>query len=549
MTHPILQTTGITMKRYFPALAFLLLVTFLTPEFLSAQVTQQQRERRRAMFGDLLKTLIESQMERDPVQPPPGRPNLRPFPGQDHKPSKPLTPNMIQARAQVKAWEAESGRFVTLLRQEESRLPRVRPILADALTCHAGIKSLRANLGRVHTLDPLTDSFCQIDSQWRLLNHKLSQVNGLRSECTACMARMTEFDTQLCGLFEVQPQFNRRELSRYCTQMASGFQHLIQDVRYDMRGDQNYAAVLGDCQRIYARLNEADRLIERGSYDSIVSIYNQCLTDWRKVKYKLVSCPHARIQRDVHQIEAIGGHVAELLWIQPDIDREYLRRVIGGMEREVAVAFKQVSLHDILSCKTPGAVLACSREFQNQCSRLSARLDTNADVESLMWDFKQFSNQWQDLNGHLVEFKAPRIGRSIGQIDSGFQVLQGTFGDGPLIDRATMADICSDLDQLSYRMIGVVEKNTLQGYEPAFQNDICDCSRKFHKCIHEMHEHVLADRRHDAHAAEDVAAAVVAWDRLRPLVHKCKPEHRRHMQQIRARIEPLMVKLQVIFAG
>ena len=90
------------------------LAAVLIPAQLNAQVTQQQRERRRAVFGDLLKTLIESQMERDPVPTQPGRPKLQPFPGQDHRPSKPLTPNMIRARAIMQSWETECDRFVTL---------------------------------------------------------------------------------------------------------------------------------------------------------------------------------------------------------------------------------------------------------------------------------------------------------------------------------------------------------------------------------------------------------------------------------------------------
>lgn len=537
------------MTKNFLQLALLGIAILVAPNALDAQVSEQQRQQRRAFVGDLLKTLIESQMEREPVQPPPGRPNLRPFPGHDHRPTQSLTPQMITARAKIQAWEAESEGLVRMLRQEEQRIPRVRPLLADALNTTAEIKSLRANMSRVHTLDPLTDSFCQLDTDWRLLNHKLSQLNGLRPECTACMKRMNDFDTELCGLFGVQPQFNRRELSRYCTQLASSFQHLIQDVRYDMRGDANYGAVLGGCQRIYARLNEADRLIARGSYDSIVRIYKQCIGDWRKLKYSLASCPHGRIQRDVHQIETLGAHIGELLWLPVEIDRQYLAQVIASMEREVATTFKQVSLHDILACKTPGAVLQCSREFQIQCGKLSQRLTSNADLESLLWEFKQFSNLWNDLQGHLAGFNSPRMGRSIGQIDSGFQVLQGTFGDGPLIDRATMAEICSDLDQLSYRLIDVVERDTVRGYDSAFHENICDCSRKFHTCIHEMHEHALADRRHDAHAAQDVRAAVLAWERMRPLIAKCKPEHRRRLMNLRSRIEPLMVKLQVVFAG
>ena len=537
------------MSQFAIKAVLLSLVTILIPTQLNAQITQEQRDRRRAIFGDLMKTLIESQMQRDPVPTQPGRPNLKPFPGRDHRPSKPPTANMITARAKMQAWETESSRFVTLLRKEESRLPRVRPLLADSLTLNASIKSLHANMGRVHTLEPLTDSFCQIDSQWRLLNHQLSQVKGLQNECTQCITRMCGFDDELCGLFDVQPQFNRRELGRYCTQMASGFQHLIQDLHYDMRGDPQYPVLIKDCQKLYARLNESGRLIERGNYDSICNLYQQSVKDWRKLKYKLASCPHGRIQKDVYQIESIGGHIAELLWIPAGIDRKYLGQIVQSVQRDANIAFKQVSLQDILSCKTPGAVLACSREFQNTCGKFTARLKSDADVDSLLWDYKQFSNQWNDLQVHLAGFESPRIGQAIGQVDSGFQVLGGVFGDGPLIDRATMAGICSDLDQLSYRLIDVAQQRTARGYEPAFRTEICDCARAFHTNIHEMHEHALANRRHDSSATADVAAALASWNQLRPLINKCKVEDRRQLQQIRARIEPLMVKLQVVFPG
>jgi hypothetical protein len=535
------------MKKISTVSVLIFAVVLLVPYELTAQVTQEQRDRRRQFVGDLLKTLIESQQDRDPVPTQPGRPNLRPFPGHDHRPTQPLTPNMISARAKMQAWERESDQFVNMLRMEEQRLPRVRPLLADALTTNASIKSLRANMGRVHSLDPLTDSFCQIDAQWRLLNHKLSQVNGLKSECVACIRRMATFDADLCGLFNVQPQFNRRELARYCNQMASSLQHLIQDVRYDMPGHPQFRVIISECQRLYARLNESGRLIERGDYDSITRIYQRSVKDWRKLKYKLIATPHGRIQRNVHRIESIGSHIAELLWLPADLDREYLRIVVQSMERDVSLAFQQVTLQDILNCKTPGAVLACANDFQRQCGRFSSKLKSNADVETLSWDFKQFSNQWRDMNTHLTGFSSPTISRAVGQVDTGFQALQTVFGDGPLIDRGTMIEICADLDQLSYRLQDVVLARTRNGYEPVFQSQICDLARAFQRSIHEMHEHSLSNRRHDASASADVATALEVWSRLRPLLKKCKGEDRQVMRQLRARIEPLMVKLQVIF--
>lgn len=515
-----------------------------------AQVTADQRERRRAMVGDLLKTLIEAQMQRDPApQVPPGRPNYRNFPPQGQPSKQPVTANMISARAKVQLWETEADGLVRLLRQQEQQVPRVRPILADALTTNAKIKSLRVNMGRVDSLAPLTDSFCQIDSDWRLLNFQLSQLNGLSPECSSCCKRMMSFDEELCTLFDVQPQFDRAALGRYCTQMASHFQHLIQDVRYDMRGEPNYATILSDCQKICTRLYEADRLVARGSYDSVVNLYKLSLADWRKIKYKLAACPHGRVNRDVHQIENIGRHMSELLWLPAEIDRAYLAQVVAGIKREAGNAFRQVSLKDVLACKAPGRILQCSRDFQAQCGKLATGLKGNANQEALLWEFKQFSNQWSDLQQHLAGFEAPSVGRSVVQIESGFEVLQGTFGDGPMIDRATMNEICSELDQLSYRLSEFLVLNTKTNYNAALRDEICASTRKFHTCIHEMHEHTIADRRHGAHAAADVQAAVSAWQQMRPLFAKCKPKHQQVISHLRSQIEPLMVKLQVVFAG
>ncbi len=96
------------IKNVTNSLLLCIVLLLLTPVDLAAQATQDQRERRRQFVGDLLKTLMESQEGSDPIPTQPGRPNLRPFPGRDHQPSQPLTPNMISARAKMQAWESES---------------------------------------------------------------------------------------------------------------------------------------------------------------------------------------------------------------------------------------------------------------------------------------------------------------------------------------------------------------------------------------------------------------------------------------------------------
>ncbi len=537
------------IKFAFP-LAIALTIAFSTQSLVQAQVTDQQRQARRVFISGLLEKLVESQVDRNPQAPRPGQPNLRPaWPGQDFRPTEPLGPNMASARAALGKWEVESTQFVNHLRRHERRLPAVRPILADAMATHAQIKALRSHSLRVHELKPLTDSFCGLDQRWRVLNHQFSRVRGLPADCIQSCERMCGFNDQLGGLFDVQPQFNRRELARQCTAMSTSLQHLMQDIRYDIRSDPNYQQALVGCQRLYSRLNESIALCNRGTYEQVCDVYNSCVQDWRKLKYQLASGSSGRIHRSVHSIETTGAHIADLLWIQAELDREYLCITLEAIQKDAAFAFQGVNLDQMLRAGKPGVLIACSRDFRDKCRVLYAKIKNDVAVEELIWDFQQLSNQWSQLNDLLIAYKAPRIDQACGEVDSGMVVLQGVFGDGPFINRATMTEICGDLEQLVFQFHSVAETRTGRGYEPAFHNQICGAANSMLVGVHQMHEHVIGDRRYDAHAAADVANIMQHWTSLRPMIGKCKPKDRAVLNQLRGRIEPLLVKLQVIFAG
>ena len=529
-------------------LAFAMIAALGSSAF--GQVTDQRRQNRRKLVGDLLETLIESQVNRNPQAPAPGRPNLRPaWPEKNYKPSQPLSPKMVSARKVLKQWETESASFVTVLRSQDTNAVALRPVLADALSTHAQIRALREHSARTAQLSPLTDSFCRLDESWRVLNHQLTRVRGLPQGCLTSIERISGYDTQLCELFEVQPQFNRRELARQCTAMSTSLRNLQEDIRYDLRSDPNYRATLRNCQQLYSRLNESIGLVERGTYDQVVGVYKLGVSDWRKLKYQLVSSPHGRLHRKVHQIESIGASIADLLWLEAELDREYLRIVIQSMQRDAELAFQQVNLKQILNSPNPAVLIANSRSFQAHCATLSSKLKSNVAVDDLLWDYQQLSNQWGKLNASLIEMKIPRFEHVIGEVDSGMVVLQSAFGQGPIINRATMTQICGNLEQLVYQFQNVVDTRTVSGYDPTLRADLRNSTRAMLGGVHQLHEHVIGNRRYDSDAVADLANVMKHWRKIRPMIGRCKPAEKAQLSQLRAGIEPLLVKLQVIFPG
>ena len=521
---------------------------FLAFSSVTAQVPDQVRQRRRAFFEDLLRVVVESQQDRNIVPERPGRPHggppeLRPGYG---RPNGPATVKMVNCRKHFRTWDDECGRLIVELRKEERRLPRLRPLLADAMRVLASITNIRAYAGRLPNIEPLIDPFCDLDADWRLLQHRLKQTRGLPKTCLTCIDRCNECNTQLCNIFEVQPQINRRELAQYCSEMSSHFQHLTQDVYYDMLSEPGGRKLVRDCQAIYAKINETVPLIQRADYDTIVEVFQDCTDSWQKLKVKLLECPHERVRRHCHKIETCGKHIRELLWLPIEIDYGYLATVCGRLQRDMDHIFESFTLKDLLATPQPGILLSCCRDFQKQCASFEKCISGKSPYEQMLAEHRLFMDRWNTLRPLLAASERPRIRRRLAECEEHVLVFGGVFGDGPIIDHYSMVQICAELDQLCLQLDRMVRQRS-RNYGNRFRDEICDHAKKLRNCVHVLHEHAIANRRHESHARADLETAMVHWKKLRPLIKKFNELDRRKLNQLRGQIEPLLVKLQVVF--
>ena len=535
-----------TMKKIIP-LALLSVLLFSTA--LSAQVPDQVRQRRRQFVEGLLQTILESQKDRNISPTRPGRPNLSPpelRPGQGRS-YGPVSPKMVRCREQFKTWETNCGELIVEIRKEESRLPNLRPLLADAIQVLARVKNLRGHADRIPNVQPLVDPYCELDADWRLLGHRLKNVRGLPKPCLTCVENCQTCNTQLCEVFEVQPQIKRRELLRYCSEMSSYFQHLTQDVYYEMNGNPNGEQLVRRCQGIYARINEAVPMIHNGDYDTIVKTYRGCTDDWQKLKVQLIKSPYERVRRHCHSIDQCGRHVNELLLLEPVVDYQYLSTVTGTMKSNIEHIFAQITLKDLMATKQPGQILICAREFQRQADVFDKCLIGNSPHQQRQQEYQLFAKTWQALRVQLGECKTAEIQRRIVECDASMNSFNGVFADGPVFEHQSMVQICAELDQLCLRLDRQIQKRINSSYDPRFQKDVCKYSDSLHTNIHELHEHAIANRRHEKHARKDLKAIMGHWKKLRPMFAKCKEADRRVLNQLRSQIEPLLVKLQIVY--
>ena len=528
------------------SLFFLLLLSTA----LAAQVPDDVRQRRRQFVEGLLQTILESQKDRNIAPARPGRPNLSPpelRPGYGGG-NAPVSPKMVRCRKQFEVWENRCGELIVELRKEESRVPKFRPLLADAIQVLARVKNLRGHANRIPNVQPLVNPYCELDADWRLLGHRLKNVRGLPKKCTTCIENCQACNTQLCEIFEVQPQIKRRELLRYCSEMSSYFQHLTQDVYYDFNGKPNGEKLVRRCQGIYARINEAVPMIHNGDYDTIVRTYRSCADDWQKLKVQLIKSPYERVRRHCHSIEECGRHVNELLLLDPVVDYQYLSTITNTMKSNIDHIFSLITLQDLLEMEQPGKVFLCAREFQRQTDTFNNCLLDNSPHQQRQQEYALFVEKWQALRVYIGACKTAEIQRRLVECDANMNSFNGVFDDGPVFDHQSMVQICAELDQLCLRLDRQIQRRINRSYDQRFQKDICTHVESLQTSIHELHEHAIANRRHEKHARNDLKKIMRHWGKLRPLFAKCKEADRRVLNQLRSQIEPLLVKLQFVFS-
>ena len=527
---------------------FVLLLVLVGASLGSAEIQAQDRqERRRALVEGLLKTLIESQLDKNL---PPGN---RVRPGVPNRPTPPRpiqpTPEMIKIRRQLAGWETDSTKLVSELQRIGSANNQNRLYLAEAIQLTADVRGLNAQCQRVADHRQVVNRFRSIDSQWRILNHQLRRSGNVSPECIRCLDRILGYDTELCSLFDVQPQFDRRQLMRYCVSMASHFEHLSQDIYFDLRGQPGQRELLQRCQSLSANINSSAALIERGSYESIVNSYQQSAREWRELRYQLAAFPSERIRRDIQSIQEIGTQISELLWLPEELDRRFLASTIQSIQKDMDRVLRNVSMKQLLETNRPGVILSGAREFQIECGRFSEALTANQSRQELAWGYRQFAQSWRRLHESMHLFNIPNVNRKIDNIDEDMLAFGQIFGTGPVINRQTMLQICTDLDELSRRYSEMIHRQvSAQAYGRQVRQAYCQQADAFHRSINVMHRHAQSNLRFEDAARKDLQDAVTQWGTARQLSTKLTAGDRRDLVQLRREIEPLMVKLQVVFS-
>ena len=519
-----------------------------------------QAQQERPVLQSLLKTLIESQLQKQ-AAPPANGPNLRPAQPQYRGPVYGRNPAQLPARAPIGARPVElvnaqryldesitrCDTMLASLQAHQAKSPALRPLLADGLGIRADLDVARQLAARSLSVDPIVQRVAAIDQDWRLLNHRLASVRGIDKGCRKAIERFDKAETQLREALNITPQFNRIELLQLSASLSAGVEHLVQDLQYEMQGQAGQAKIVRQGQQLYSQIAQATPVVQRGSYEQIVRTFKNGQRDWRKFSSKVRPYATPRIQQDMQRIQETGAQIADLLWLPVELDRDYLIETLAAMQHDVDGMLGQVSLSQLMDAESPGAILGMVRDFRREGQTLAAQLSSGQSVQDLLWQYQLFARKWEALDVAMEPFATPQLRQYDQSVHRSMDALASAIGQGPTINRQTLIEIGRDLDQLTAQLQYETAHHITPNRYPPIAGVAAHLSDELHEHAHHLNEHVIMTSPRKLNIGQFAGPAVQHWSEFKQLMPQIRPADLRHFSELRSQIEPLMVKLQVAY--
>ena len=535
--------------------ALILAVALLT---LFSSTVQAQNPQRRELIQGLLKGLIESQIERArtaPQQqpyPPQGRPGQRipvPPPGRNIPGGNTVTievsQEMLGARRSLSQWNTASANLVEELRHHEHEAPQLRPLLADSMRFQASVSGLSRRAELMPTIGPLKNDFAAVDRDWRIISNRLKTTRGIPANCQGFVNTINDLDRQLCDVFQLEPQVNRVELNRLATTMNNDFDHLLRGLFFS-RGPNGNQKLIRDGQQLQAKIGQAASLVSRGSYTDLVNAYESCIKDWRKFSRRVLKLRDERLKFSIQHIEDNGRLIQEQLFIPVELDRNYLASVTAGLAVDSEQLFQNISMSDLLKQKNPLQTINYGREFTAACVKLNQDIERNVAEEQLAWSYLAFSKSWDSVHNSLHGLKNPGVDRRLDGITLTVNSLGEVLGGNAVLSHDELVHLFSDLDALSRQVAFDAHKYIDEPrYNASFHNQMCGG-------FDELQRQAYAVHRDSVNPTFKVNPKTLQpmfqqWETLRPMIKQCKGADRNRFNNYVQEIEPLMVKLQILY--
>ena len=459
--------------------ALTLLVALCGTQLLLAQ--SGRRDQRRQFVEGLLRTLVESQRDREPRE-------------SDRRGRPTVVPELVRARQHFGELSVQNAQLVHHLNTHALRSPAAKQFLGDALKLNASISHIQRRSATARRLEDLQPDFRAWDRDWRLLSYRLRQAEELDQECLQCVSRVSELETTLCSLLGVVPQVDYRELLNVSIAVSTSLAHLIEDLQIELPRTRAGLALAAEAGQVHQRGRWFGRGVQdRREHEELVRRFQTFYRTWRALAVKIRGIGHRHLDRLVRRIDESTLSLHELLWLPQPVEYVQLMHLTKRLSADVDRLFDAVSLNLLLELPGAERVLPSASEFYGLCENFADSVTTQIPLEQLRSDYRYLVDAWPELAGCFSAARRPEVTSALRAIDESFVALRDTIGLSPEVDWRRTAELAASLSALSDRLSVDVQRFILANtnYERPFRSASSQHAANFRSAAHRLHQSLV----------------------------------------------------------
>lgn len=504
---------------------------------------QQGVEILEGLLQDLLRSKVERRNE-------PQRDDAHPLlvPGersaQQVAPDR-VPPVVIKASRFYGRFSDEAKRLARLLRQDARKTPGISSHLDDVLKLQTRAQLMSQKFSTPQKQDFILGNISALDRDWRTTAYRLNQIRGLSNACRQSIVRLDELNQQSCGLFDLKPQIDRRELARLADTMAAELHHVERDVEYELRSKPRARQLAMQLRRTSARAKLlSDSIADGDELDIIVAEFQQFQAEWNTIAHELQGFHDRHIDRTVEQIHEINRAIRENLRLPIGIDREHIKHLAIGTRSHIEALGDSFSLTMLTLLPDAPTVLKAAQALMTETVHLCEEVDRNGSDDDLVEHWVELDTAWRAFEQHTSMIDSDRIRTLRQEITTHVDAMRQELGVRLVFDRREVVCAVAELEGIAEQAqyhIGQWQRRPGASLDAGLIN----AAKTLIADIHHLHEEAAGNASRE-HLADECRQLSSNWSKLRPMLMACRTVDQRTLQRISDDASTKLIRLQTL---
>lgn len=516
-----------------------LLMTLALSAPATAQVTRVSNlslQERGQYVDGVLKTLIQSQNSFGTQQLP-------------AVPKEQVSPQMQEAVRYIRAFANETQQLINELRYEERFSSYVRALLGDALSVKAKAEVLVNRSQGLNDVRALATEYGELDQQWRTLAYHLENTPNLNNNVRERVKRLNRGNEAIEKQLKMTPQVSRNDLIYHFAALGENFSNLGEDVRIDLYSHpqrDNFANQLTQLKSSAQQLRLATEY--NHPHADIVVYYRQFHEGWLRLKGDLRTINNRYIQRNISRISQINDQIHEQLWLPPVIDGQDILYQATSLQQQIQQTGDNVTMRQLIEQPNAGEIFSKSQEFYALCNRFKRTVETQTQLESLKWDFRELDVAWTDLKAIMNPLQTNDTIQNVAAIENTVGGLRHSLGlDVGYGQQNQSYELAASLGNMSDLLYRDVNRYVANGqFSSQFRDESLHFADQFRQSARRFQDSITK-KASAQQLRQDSRALAQQWNDLQNSLAKIPYQQRGELSRSTQQIGPVMAKLQLLY--